>query len=159
MEMPAPARLDHACFVVEDLDSTAQSLSRALGIGPWNVWTLEPAESKVHGVEQRFSFRMALCQVGEAAYELVSPVSGSSVYREHLDLRGNGLHHTCLVYDSIESVRVAKAGLVSQGRDLLQEASTDDLFDFAYFAFPEIGSAVELLFVDLAKMPAPEAVI
>jgi len=159
MSIPSPVGLDHACFVVEDLEITARRLSDSLGIGPWNVWTLEPAESKVYGVEQRFSFQMALSTVGGASYELVSPVSGPSVYREHLDRHGNGFHHTCLRYPTVADVRETKAVLVAQGRELVQEANTGDLFDFAYFAFPEIGSLVEVLFVDVEDMPAPEAVI
>ena len=86
-------------------------------------------------------------------------MSGPSVYQEHLDRDGAGFHHTCLVYPTVVAVREARAELAAQGRDLLQEASSGDLFDFAYFDFPEIGSAVEVLFVDADQMPAPEAVI
>ena len=56
------------------------------------------------------------------------------------------------------AVREAKAALVAEGRQLvIQEANTGDLFD-AYFTFPEVGSLVETLFVDVENMPAPEAV-
>lgn len=41
----------------------------------------------------------------------------------------------------------------------IQEAGAGDLFEFAYFDFPEIGSAVEVLFLDIAQMPPAEAVI
>jgi hypothetical protein len=69
------------------------------------------------------------------------------------------LHHTCLVYPSLESVRAAQAELRRQGREVIQEARAGDVFDFAYFQFPEIGSAIELLFLDGSKLPPPEAVI
>lgn len=42
-------------------------------------------------------------------------------------------------------------------RRVIQEANTGDLFD-ASFAFPEVGSLVETLSVDVENMPAPEAV-
>jgi hypothetical protein len=42
---------------------------------------------------------------------------------------------------------------------MIQEASGGDVFDFSYFRFPEIGSLVEVLYLDTAKLPAPEAVI
>jgi catechol 2,3-dioxygenase-like lactoylglutathione lyase family enzyme len=159
MANPSTAALDHACFVVADLEETARKLSDSLGIGPWNIWTLEPDQSTVHGVPERFSFRMGLCPVGGASYELVTPLSGKSVYREHLDQVGVGLHHTCLVYPTLAAVREAKAMLLEEGREMLQEASGGDLFDFAYFDFPELGSAVEVLFVDVVQMPPPELVI
>ena len=95
MARPAPVALHHTCFVVRDLEATAQRLSDALSIGPWNIWT----------------------------------------------------------------IREAKTELLRQGREMIQEASAGDVFDFAYFSFPEIGSAVEVLFLDATKLPQPEAVI
>ena len=72
---------------------------------------------------------------------------------------GEGFHHTCLVYPSLEAVREAKTELRRQGRELIQEGSAGDVFDFGYFLFPEIGSVVEVLYLDAAKLPPPEAVI
>jgi catechol 2,3-dioxygenase-like lactoylglutathione lyase family enzyme len=159
MAGPIPATLHHTCFVVEDLEGTARKLSASLGIGPWNIWTIEPAESQVHGVAQKFSFRVALTEVGGGTYELITPHSGRSVYDEHLEQHGDGFHHTGLVYETLEAVREAKAALRAEGREVLQEGSGGEVFDFAYFAFPEIGSAVEVLFLDADQLPPPEAVI
>lgn len=159
MTKAIPAALHHTCFLVRDLEGTAQQLSNALGIGPWNIWTITPAECRVHGHVSPFSFRVALATVGGGTFELVSPHSGRSVYEEHLAEHGEGFHHTCLVYPSLEAAREAKAELQRQGRELVQEASGGDVFDFGYFRFPEIGSLVEVLFLDPAKLPAPEAVI
>ena len=69
------------------------------------------------------------------------------------------LHHTCLVYPSLAAVREAKADLLRQGREMVQDAGGGDVFEFAYFRFPEIGSLVEVLYLDPTKLPAPEAVI
>jgi hypothetical protein len=63
------------------------------------------------------------------------------------------------VYPSLEAVRQAKAELRGQGRELIQEGSTGDVFDFAYFHFPEIDSAVEVLYLDASKLPPPEVVV
>ena len=154
-----PVALHHTCFVVRDLEGTAQQLSNTLGVGPWNIWTITPAECRVRGQVSSFSFRVALATVGGGTFELVTPHGGRSVYDEHLEEHGDGFHHTCLVYASLEACREAKAELRRQGRELVQEASGGDVFDFGYFRFPEIGSLVEVLFLDPAKLPAPEAVI
>lgn len=159
MTRASPAALHHTCFLVRDLEGTAQKLSDALGIGPWNIWTITPSECRVRGEVSPFSFRAALATVGGGTFELVSPQSGRSVYDEHLDQFGEGFHHTCLVYPSLEAVREAKAELRRQGRELIQEASGGEVFEFGYFRFPEIGSLVEVLFLDPAKLPPPEAVI
>jgi len=159
MTRAIPAALHHTCFVVRDLEGAAQKISDALGIGPWNIWTIEPAECNVRGQKSPFSFRVALATVGGGTYELVTPHSGRSVLDEHLERHGEGFHHTCLVYPSLEAVREAKADLLRQGREMVQEASGGDVFSFAYFRFPEIGSLVEVLYLDAARLPAPEAVI
>ena len=159
MTSTMPAALHHTCFIVRDLEGAAQRLSDALGIGPWNIWTIEPTECRVHGKVSPFSFRVALATVGGGAYELVTPHRGRSVYDEHLEQHGEGFHHTCLVYPSLVAVREAKAELHRQGRELVQEASGGDVFDFGYFQFPELGSLVEVLYLDAARLPAPEAVI
>jgi methylmalonyl-CoA/ethylmalonyl-CoA epimerase len=85
MTKTIPAAFHHTCFVVRDLEGTAQQLSDALGIGPWNIWTITPAECRVHGQATPFSFRVALATVGEGTFELVAPHSGRSVYEEHLE--------------------------------------------------------------------------
>ncbi len=159
MAIPAAAALHHTCFLVRDLEGTAQRMADALGIGPWNIWTIEPAVCKVHGQDSPFSFRVALATVGGGTYEIITPHRGRSVYDEHLEKHGEGFHHTCLVYPTLEAVRDAKAELSRQGREVLQEGSAGDVFDFAYFAFPEIGSAVEVLYLDAAQLPPPETII
>lgn len=159
MTRSTPVALHHTCFLVRDLEGAAQRMSDALGIGPWHIWTITPAESKVHGQVSPFSFRVALATVGGGTFELVAPHSGRSVLDEQLEKHGEGFHHTCLVYSSLAAVREAKAELQRQGRELVQEASAGDVFDFGYFLFPEIGSLVEVLYLDAAKLPAPEAVI
>jgi catechol 2,3-dioxygenase-like lactoylglutathione lyase family enzyme len=159
MAIPNPTALHHAGFLVRNLEETAQRLSDALGIGPWNIWTIEPAESRVHGRETPFSFRMALATVGGGTYELITPHTGRSVYEEQLEEHGDGFHHTCLTYPSLKAVREAKTELRRQGREVIQEGGAGDLLDFAYILFPEIGSLVEVLYLDAERLPPPEAVI
>ena len=159
MTMPAAATLHHTCFLVRDLEATAQRLADTLSIGPWNVWTIEPAECVVRGQPGRFTFRVALATVGGGTFELITPHSGQSVFDDHLANHGEGFHHTCLVYPSLEAVREAKEELRRQGREIIQEGGAGDVFDFAYVVFPEIGSLVELLYLDASKLPPPEVVI
>ena len=159
MPLPTPAAIHHTCFVVRDVVKTARVLSDALGIGPWNVWTLEPPEFKVGGESRKVSFRLALTTIGGGTYELVQPHAGASVFDEQLAKQGEGFHHTCLLYASADALQEVKAHLVRQGRRVTQEGRAGDIFEFVYLAFPEIGAAVELLYLDFAKMPPPEMVV
>jgi hypothetical protein len=159
MTTVTPAAIHHTGFLVRDLEGTAQKLSDALGIGPWNIWTIVPAECKVRGVTSAFSFRAALTTVGGGTLELITPHTGRTIYDEYLEQHGDGFHHSCIVYPSLQAVREAKAELQRQGRELVQEGSAGDVFDFGYFHFPEIGSLVEVLYLDPTKLPPPETVI
>jgi hypothetical protein len=159
MPLPTPVTLHHTCFVVRDVVATARALSDALGIGPWNVWTFEPPEFKVGGEPRQVSFRLALTTIGGGTYELVQPHTGVSVFDEQLAKHGEGFHHTCLLYATAGDLQEVKTHLVKQGRTVIQEGRAGDVFEFAYLAFPEIGSLVELLYLDLAKMPPPEMVV
>jgi hypothetical protein len=144
---------------VRDVVKTARVLSDALGIGPWNVWTFEPPEFRVGGESRKVSFRLALTTIGGGTYELVQPHAGVSVFDEQLEKQGEGFHHTCMLYTSADDLGKVKAHLVKQGRTVIQEGRAGDVFEFVYLTFPEIGSVVELLYLDLAKMPPPEMVV
>ena len=159
MARSVPAAFHHTCYLVRDLEGTAQRLADAFGVGPWNIWTIAPAHCVVRGKETPFSFRVALATVGGGTFELIAPLGGRSVYDEHLEKHGEGYHHACFVYPTIETVRQAKAELRRQGREAIQEGGSGDVFDFAYFSFPEINSAVEVLYLDGSKLPPPEVVI
>jgi methylmalonyl-CoA/ethylmalonyl-CoA epimerase len=159
MSIPPAAALHHTCFLVRDVEATARRLAETLGIGPWNVWTIKPSICRVRGRDSAFSFRVALATVGGGTFELIEPTSGESVYTEHLARHGEGFHHVCLAYPSLEAVRAAKAELERQGLEMIQEAAGGEVFDFGYFMFPELGSAVELLYLDAAQLPPPELTI
>lgn len=159
MPIPSPSAFHHTSFLVRDLEGTAQQLADSLGVGPWHLFTLRPTASTVHGRESSFTFRAALATVGGGTLELVAPHTGRSVFDEHLERHGPGFHHTCFVYPTLAALREAKAELLRQGRELIQEVSAGDAFDFGYFLFPEVGSAIELLYLDPTKLPAPDGVI
>lgn len=159
MTMPTASSLHHTAFLVRDLEATAQHLSDTLGIGPWNVWTIAPAFCMVRGQPSPFAFRAAMATVGSGTFELITPHTGLSIYDDFLEEHGDGFHHICLVYPSLDAVGDAKAELRRQGRDIIQEGSAGDVFDFSYVFFPEIGSLVELLYLDVSKLPPPDAVI
>ena len=148
--------LHHTCFVVHDVEKSAAALA-ASGIGPWGVWTIAPEITTVRGQDVPFSFRIAFATVGDSSLELLAPHTGESVYVEHLQEHGEGFHHTCLAYANREALRDAKAELLRQGRELVQGGDMGEGGEFCYFAIPELGSLLELLFV--TDMPPPETTI
>jgi hypothetical protein len=144
--------LHHTCFVVNDLEKSAQELADSLAM-KWNIWTIEPVDTTIRGQRTPFSFRVAIGQVGDSNYELIQPLSEHSHYSEHLRTNGEGFHHTCLAYPSREAMRAAKNELVKQGREMIASASLGELGEFCYFDVPGAGGALELLY--LKELPPP----
>ena len=157
MTVTESGTLHHTCFVVRDVEKAAAAMAEA-GIGPWGVWTIEPAATTVRGETVPFSFRVALSSVGDSTFELVAPHEGESIFVSHLEANGEGFHHTCIAYSTREAMREAKAELVRQGREIVQDADMGDLGEFCYFEMPEVGGALlELLYV--TELPPPEKTI
>ena len=149
--------LHHTCFVVYNVDRAAQSLADRLSMGPWQVWTLEPHSSTVRGKDTRYSFRIAIAQVGGSNYELIAPEKGDSVFREHLKEKGEGFHHTCIAYPTWEALHAARDILEEQGRRMIQSGSFGDIGEFYYYEIAETGAILELLY--LKELPPPEKTI
>jgi len=147
----------HTCFLVHDVDLVAQALADSLAMKPWSVWTIQPETCEVRGRNVPFSFRVALAKVGDAFFELLAPVSGDSVYVEHLRDKGVGFHHTCLAYPTRDALHAAKAELLEQGRVLVQSGGLGELGEFCYFEVAETGALLELLY--LKELPPPEKTI
>ena len=111
----------------------------------------------MHGRQEPVTFKVALAEIGDSSLELLQPLSGNSVYVEHLNTKGEGFHHTCIIYPTHDAMRVAMDELAGQGREMIQRGGLGELGEFCYFAIPEIDSVLELLY--LAELPPPEATI
>jgi methylmalonyl-CoA/ethylmalonyl-CoA epimerase len=147
---------NHRVRHAHDVEKSAAALA-ASGIGPWGIWTIEPQTTMVRGRDVPFSFRIAFATVGGSNFELIAPDEGESIYVDHLKTSGEGLHHACIAYPSREAFQEAKAELARQGREMVQSAEMGELGSFCYFAMPEIGSLLELLYV--TELPPPERTI
>src|SRR3954454_17233660 len=115
---------------------------RAVGVS-----TIEPVTSTVRGRDVPFTFRIAIAAIGDSRYELLAPLTGDSIYVEHLEQRGEGFHHTCFSYPTHEELLETKAELTRQGRELVQSGGFGDAGEFCYFEIAELGSLLELLWL------------
>jgi hypothetical protein len=148
--------LHHTCWVVNDVEKAARSLAESLSI-QWGVWTIVPERCTVHGREVPYSFRVAIARVGDSNFELIQPLEGRSVYVEQLESKGEGFHHSCIIYPSRATMRAASDELSSQGRAMIQSGDLGTAGEFCYFHMPENDSALELLY--LSELPDPEMTI
>jgi methylmalonyl-CoA/ethylmalonyl-CoA epimerase len=136
-------------FVVRDIENAMRRWWELLEVGPWEAYTLGPPRLQgmlFRGEPAEFSFRHALAWSGALQLELVQPVSGPSIFEEHLERQGEGVHHVgIVVQDHAASTQV----LLDRGFAPLQSAhgfGLDGSGRFAYFEPPGgIGTVVELI--------------
>src|SRR5687767_12578746 len=136
MRVSNNATLHHTSILVNDVEKSAEKLAKALSVS-WNLWTIKPDHCFVNGKHSPFSFRVGFAKVGGAYLELISPHSGTSVYDEHLKLKGEGYHHTCFAYADIQSMQSAREELKSQGYKMIQQGYTEGSFEFCYLELTE----------------------
>ena len=92
----ASPKVNQVAIVVRDLDATMRNYWEMLGIGPWSVYTFAPPlvkEMTYRGRLQDYAIRLALAQAGDVLYELVQPLSGENIFEEHLQRKGESVHH------------------------------------------------------------------
>lgn len=100
--------ISQVAFVVEDIEDGMDRFGGVLGVGPWQIYHFEPPtlhDTTFRGEERDYSMTLALADVGETMIELIEPLEGESLYTEHLEEHGEGLHHVaCFAFDDPESV-------------------------------------------------------
>src|SRR6478735_1479169 len=114
--VPRPSLLDRPvrqiALVVADLEVAVRAYADALGIGPWNVYTIgAPAMTGMtyRGEPADFVIRHALAFSGEVMLELVQPIGGPSIWQEYLDARGPSLHHIAFYVDDFDEAAATMA--------------------------------------------------
>lgn len=105
VEVPS---IDQVAFVVEDLEDGMDRFGAVLGISPWRIYRFEPprlTETTYRGESHDYSMALALTELGDTMLELIEPLEGRSIYTDHLDDHGEGLHHVaCFSFEDPDGV-------------------------------------------------------
>lgn len=130
--MPAPwiTNVKQVCVVVEDLDATIRDYWKAAGIGPWAVWTPQLTGMRIRGKDVPYKMKLAMAWTDGFMWEVVQPLEGPSIYREHLDQKGEGMHHV-LVQTSDADFEAVMAQAEARGMPPLMEGTWGQT-QFAY---------------------------
>lgn len=135
-------------LVVHDLDEAVRRWADQLGIGPWTAYQYGPerlTEMRYFENQGEFSFRHGLAWQGNLQFELVQPLAGPSIFADHLERHGEGLHHIAKVVDDH---RAAVAEALAHGYAPLMSArghGAEGDGAFAYFQPPGMELIVELI--------------
>ena len=142
-------RIMEICIVTEDHRRTMAGLVR-LGIGPFRVYTFDDetlAAPAYRGERSPFSLIVCFANNNGLTWEVMQPLSGRTIMREHLDRHGEGIHHVAFDCDGapwddrIAAFRERGFGVTQSGRWLDQnrfsffdtEAATTTCFETYHF--------------------------
>lgn len=118
-----PGPLTQVAWVSDDLDATEGVLTALFGCSAWTRLPgirFGPDDCTYRGQPADFVADISLAYAGDLQLELIRPVSGSSIYTEHLEHHGPGLHHVCV---EVEDLAGAVAAVRAAGHEIVQEGS------------------------------------
>jgi len=139
------APMIQVAWVTDDLDATEAALGSQFGVSAWTRMGevhFGPDTCTYRGAPADFVAMVSLAYSGDLQLELIQPVSGQSIYSEHLRDHGPGLHHTCF---EVEDIDVAVGRAAADGWECVQRGSMSGLMEFAYLQKAGSGaSCIEL---------------
>jgi hypothetical protein len=132
-------------WVTTDLTATEEALTTLLGAKKWiRVPDVHfgPGSCTYRGRPADFVASISFSYAGDTQLELISPVSGKSVYTEFLDRAGPGLHHICVEVDDVD----AAVGTA----EVLQRGVMPGGMEFAYVT----AEAAGVPYIEIAHIPS-----
>jgi methylmalonyl-CoA/ethylmalonyl-CoA epimerase len=134
--MTAPKMtISQICVVVRDIEASLAAYTDNCGWGPWNVYEYAPPllhDTQVRGEPVEFRMIGAETTVDGLGFELIQPVSGPSIYQEHLDQHGEGVQHIACMQHSWEDSAALKAHWAQRGADVLMYGRIGESIEFYY---------------------------
>ena len=108
-------------IIVNDIEKSSKDFAEFFGI-PVPKWiqtdTADTAQTRFHGASTPARAKLAFMKFGGLDIELIEPDKAPSTWREHLDTKGEGVHHIAF---SIEGMNHKVADLEAHGYPLQQK--------------------------------------
>jgi methylmalonyl-CoA/ethylmalonyl-CoA epimerase len=96
-------------IIVKDIEKAVKRFSSILDLPVPEIMMSEPVEiahTRYRGNSTNARAKLAFFPMGQVTIELIEPVGGPSTWQEHLEEKGEGVHHIAFhVEDSDETCR------------------------------------------------------
>jgi hypothetical protein len=131
-----PLKISQIAVVVRDLDKTMKAYHEALGWGPWSVYEHVPPalhDTQLRGERVKFSMIGAETHLdGGVDFELIQPLDGPSIYKEHLERYGEGVQHIACMMHSEQESEALKRRFGAAGAKVLMGGRIGETIEFYY---------------------------
>ena len=132
------AKVIQVGVIVKDLSKTINFLSQ-LGLGPFKTVSATHPAAIVRGTKTAYSVLTAGVQLGAVQLELIEYQSGTTVQKEFLDNKGEGIHH---ILFKVEDIDASIQRFAAQGVEVLQQDRFVGGGGMAYMGTDSIGGIV-----------------
>jgi len=137
---PLFADVRQVCTVAEDFESTVTNLVDQLGIGPFRCWHFRPPRlygTTYRGKPAAYSMKLAITWLDDMQWEVITPVDGPTLYREHLEKHGRGVQHILMSTGDVPFEQAADA-LEKKGHPFGQTAKLNAVVQFGRYTLPSL---------------------
>ena len=131
-------------WIVRDLEKAMRLHWEVSGIGPWDIYPFDAGQVQdfmYRGKPATHSCLLALAWNGNVQLELIQPVTGRSIYDEHLETKGEGLHHVKLCHADCAK---AVAHYAARGYPVIQSGKFDEDEHYYLDTEKDFGYVIEL---------------
>jgi methylmalonyl-CoA/ethylmalonyl-CoA epimerase len=137
MEKPEhPYHISQIAVVVRDIDAAMKTYHEAFGWGPWNVYEHVPPKlhhQHLHGKPASYSMIGAECEIQPGlVFELIQPLEGDSIYKEHLEKYGEGVQHIAMMQHNPAESDAFKKRFADAGHAVTMGGRIGDTIEFYY---------------------------
>lgn len=137
------ATLHHLSVVVRDLDASV-AFYESIGFGPFVDYP--PMQEYVHidvpDEEGFYDLKIKCARMGPVQLQLIQPGKGASLYKDHLEEKGEGVYHLGFVVDHLDEAETAVKDL---GIGVKSRGRRTDGSGFAYLDTTEKGGVTLLV--------------
>ncbi|HYB85881.1 MAG TPA: VOC family protein [Streptosporangiaceae bacterium] len=132
---PTPMKITQIAVVVRDMEQALKTYTETMGWGPWSVFDYKPPllhHTQVRGKPVEFRMIGAETHLDGLDFELIQPVSGPSIYQEHLDTYGEGVQHIAFMQHSYQDSSLMREHWRANGAEELMSGRIGDSIEFYY---------------------------
>lgn len=144
-------------FVVEDIEDGMKRFGSILGVDPWEIYQFEPprlSETTYRGEDHDYAMTLTLADLAGTMVELIEPTDGKSIYTEHLEEHGEGLHHVaCFAFDDPEKT---VQQFEDAGMEVLQSGTFVDTPYWYLDTQEQLNGVIFETATNLESMPEPD---
>ena len=142
-------KLHHISIVVRDAEKT-QKYYESIGIGPWMDYPPMKEYVKINVPAENgfYNLKIKCVQIGPVQLQLVEPGEGDSLYKDHLEEKGEGVFH---IGFEVNDISAADAKIQALGLNVLSSGRRENGSGFSY-----LDTASEAGVVLLVRQSPPE---